>query len=174
MHSAFADKVMILLSARGAWIPFYAVLLAIIIIKFKWRSWLVLITIALLITASDRFTSGFMKPYFARLRPCHEEGLKNLLYLADGCGGSYGFASSHAANSFAAATFLWLLLHKRIRWIGLLFPWAFMICYSRIYLGAHYPGDVLVGMLTGMSLGILFFKLYTLADSKIAKPIKVG
>lgn len=173
-HSSWADHLMIILSERWVWLPFYAVLVALIIVKYRWRSWLALVFIALLITTSDRFTSGFMKPFFARLRPCHVESLEKLLYLPIGCGGAHGFASSHAANSFAAAMFLWLLLHKKIKGIVLLFPWAFMICYSRIYLGAHYPGDVFIGMLIGIALGFLFYRLYMLTDNKITKPIKAG
>jgi len=174
MHSDLIDSLMIVLSEKTSWIPFYGLILVLIIIKYKWRSWLVLTCIALLITASDQLTSGFMKPYFERLRPCHEETLVKLLYLPIGCGGAYGFVSSHAANSFAAATFLWLLLHRHFRAVVLLFPWAFMICYSRIYLGAHYPGDVIGGMIIGSCLGYLFFRIYTLADQKITKPIKAG
>lgn len=173
-HSAFADKIMILLSDRLCWIPFYILIVAIIAINYKWKSWLILLCIALLITASDQLTSGFMKPFFERLRPCHTENLLSLLHLPAGCGGQYGFASSHAANSFCVATFLWLLLHRRYKGIVVLFAWAFMICYSRIYLAAHYPGDVLVGMLIGLGLGFLFFKVYTLTDKKISQPIKAG
>jgi undecaprenyl-diphosphatase len=92
-----------------------------------------------------------MKPFFARLRPSREPSLEGLVHLVNGyTGGKYGFASSHAANTFATAFFFWLLFKDRYRWVWVLFVWAVVMTYTRIYLGAHYPGDILVGMLIGL------------------------
>jgi undecaprenyl-diphosphatase len=101
-----------------------------------------------------------MKPFFARLRPSHEPGLQNLVHLVNGYkGGLYGFASSHAANTFGTATFVWLALKPFMRWSGLIFIWAVVMTYTRIYLGVHYPGDILVGALFGILIGWLSFEV---------------
>jgi undecaprenyl-diphosphatase len=100
-----------------------------------------------------------MKPFFGRLRPSHEPELEGLLHLVDGYrGGLYGFASSHAANTFGVAIFIWLSLRKHYRWIGVIFIWAILMSYTRIYLGVHYPTDILVGAIIGSLCGLLSAK----------------
>jgi undecaprenyl-diphosphatase len=108
------------------------------------------------VALADSIASKLFKPYFARLRPCHAPGLAGRLHLPDGCGGQFGFLSSHAANSFALAIFLLLVLpRRRFRALKLAaFIWAGLLSYSRMYLGAHYPSDVLGGALIGAALGV--------------------
>jgi undecaprenyl-diphosphatase len=102
-----------------------------------------------------------MKPYFERLRPSRDPEVAALLHLVNGYkGGVYGFASSHAANSFGVSMFLWLLYRNNRKWIWTLFIWAAFFTYTRIYLGVHYPGDILVGGLTGLGCAALSFNLY--------------
>ena len=99
-----------------------------------------------------------------RLRPCHEPVLDGLVYLVKNkCGGEFGFFSSHASNHFALATFLSSLLGKKIKYFSfLIFLWAALISYSRIYLGVHYPGDVFAGIIVGSVLGFIFSKIFSL------------
>jgi len=152
-HAPLPDLIMTLISGTWIWVPLYAYLL---FNYYKWLNWKVLwflLFIAALVTLTDQFTSGFMKPYFLRLRPCHEPALMPLLHLPDGCGGSYGFASSHAANTFGLASFSWFLFGKKHKFIGLLWLWAFIVSFSRVYLGKHYPLDVMVGATVGIFLG---------------------
>lgn len=164
LHDSHLDEVMRIISTTGVWIPFYAVLVLLIIKKYKKESWIPLLTIAVLILICDQFASGLMKPLFLRLRPCHEPNLENLTYMPFGCGGQYGFISSHAANTFGLAMFVWLLFKNQSYYWALMFVWAFVVSYSRIYLGAHYPADVLAGGLSGILWAKLLFggiKKYT-------------
>ena len=165
-HPAF-DAAMYWVSHKFFWVPFYLVLVYSIIRQYGWDTVYVLIGIALVITLADRFTSGFMKPFFERPRPCHDPVIGYLIHTYDKCGGRYGFASSHAANVFGLSTFLWLLLRRVYPYIGLLFLWALLVSYSRVYLGAHYPGDVTVGALVGIISAWLTYLLYQLIRPKL-------
>ena len=113
---------------------------------------------------SDRVSSGLFKPHFERLRPCHNPKLADKVHLAgQNCwGGKFGFVSSHASNSFAIAMFFWLLFRKKNKWFYLMFIYAGLVSYSRIYLAKHYPGDILFGGLLGLSCGYIGYKAFTL------------
>jgi undecaprenyl-diphosphatase len=160
---------MLAFSERFFWVPFYAMLVLLIIYKFKKRSLLILIVITLMIMATDQFSSHLLKPLVARLRPCYDESIMHLLYMIKDCGGRYGFISSHACNSFAAAMILWLLFRKQFRYFWLIFIWAGVVSYSRIYLGVHFPSDIIAGMFCGVIFGYIFFQLYRVAEKKIFK-----
>lgn len=162
MHDSWMDPVMWLFSKTEASIPLYAFLLFHIYKVYKEKTWGILLSVGLLILMTDQFTSGLMKPFFERLRPSHEPSLEGMVHLVNGySGGSYGFASSHAANTFGIAMFLSCILKKEKPWISWLFLWAAFVSYTRIYLGVHYPGDILVGALVGVLFGWVVFKLYS-------------
>ena len=162
MHDSWLDPVMWLFSKTEASIPLYAFLLFHIHRVYKEKTWGILLSVGLLILMTDQFTSGLMKPFFERLRPSHEPALEGMVHLVNGySGGSYGFASSHAANTFGIAMFLSCILKKEKPWISWLFLWAAFVSYTRIYLGVHYPGDILVGALVGVLFGWVVFKLYS-------------
>ena len=121
-HNRFLDQLMMFLSSTTAWIPLYLFLLYLIIVNFKKETWMVLIAITLTILFADQVTSTFVKPFFERLRPSHDPELVGLVTIVNEYrGGKYGFASSHAANTFGVATLMWLLLKNYRPWIGLLF-----------------------------------------------------
>lgn len=155
LHVGWLDYVMTFISSEMGWIPFYAVLVFLVFYKYKWKGLWVLLGVAVAITCSDQIASSVFKPLVHRLRPCHDPLIQDLVYLPNGhCGGKYGFMSSHAANTFALATYIWLIMKKFYKNIGwLMFPWATVVSYSRIYMGAHFPGDVICGALTGILLG---------------------
>jgi undecaprenyl-diphosphatase len=157
IHHPVLDFFMFWASDRFIWIPFYALLVFFIVKKFRFESIYILISVAVLVIISDQITSGILKPLFERFRPCHDADLMDYIHLVGRCGGRYGFASSHAANTFGAATFLWLLFRSAYAYAWLLFIWAGFVSYSRIYLGVHYPGDIIIGGLIGILAGILIY-----------------
>ena len=162
LHADWLDPIMIFISGKLSWTPFYLVLLYLIIKNYKKQSILIIIGIILLIICSDQISSSVFKPLFERPRPCHNEAIKDLVYLPSGhCGGAYGFISSHACNVFALAVFITHVLKKYYSKIGwVMFAWATLVAYSRIYMGVHYPGDVLVGAAVGALIGWGFVRFY--------------
>jgi undecaprenyl-diphosphatase len=162
LHAPFLDRVMWFVSGKIQWLPLYLGILVLLIYRFRWRSLWILLGVAALITMSDQSSVHLFKNVFERLRPCHQYDLAGLVHLVnDYCGGSYGFVSSHASNSFAVAVFTGLFIRNRYYWTGMLF-WAALIGYSRIYLGVHFPGDILGGALLG---SLLAWGLYLLMTS---------
>lgn len=142
-------------------IGFYVVIIAICSRWLGWKKtlWL-LLTIALLITFTDQITNA-IKNGFQRFRPCHEEAFDGLMRrVKSSCGGKYSYFSGHASNSFAIATLFVTLFAKRFQAMHLLFVVAAFVAYSRIYIGVHYPLDVLSGALFGAFGGWLFAKIY--------------
>jgi undecaprenyl-diphosphatase len=167
LHSSWMDPIMVFISGKKEWIPLYLIFVIMIIKHFKWQAVWILLGIGLTITLSDQLASGFMKPFFARFRPSRSPELEGLVHIVNGyTGGKYGFASSHAANAFGLATFLWLAFREQYKWFVWIFVWATIVAYSRIYLGVHYPGDILVGAFIGISFGYLSFRLQRYAAYK--------
>lgn len=152
LHSPFFDQVMFFISGRYEWIPLYAILLGFIIRKFRWRAIWILVAVVIMITLSDQI-ANLLKAGVKRFRPCKDPEIGHLVHLVnDYCRSSYGFVSGHAANSFALATFISLIFRNKWVTIGMLI-WAACVSYSRIYLGVHYPGDVLGGAILGVLAG---------------------
>ncbi len=167
LHTPFLDQCMLVITHRYTWIPLYIGILVFLFIKERKDFFIVILFIIGAAICSDLFASSFMKPFFHRLRPCHNQEINSLLYLIkDTCGGLYGFVSSHAANTFSLATFLFLYLGRKFRWIELFFIWAAIVSISRVYLGVHYPADIAVGAVSGILIAILFYYLFTVTKKK--------
>ncbi|MBW6491530.1 MAG: phosphatase PAP2 family protein [Lentimicrobium sp.] len=170
LHSPFLDFIMFWLSDKFIWIPLYLVLLFFMIRSNPRHWWLILISVALLVTLTDQVSVKLFKDVFMRLRPCHEPQLDGLVRILEGnCGGKYGFVSSHATNTFGIAVFSGLVLKSRYSWLMLLMLlWASPIAYSRVYLGVHYPADVIAGAVVGAICGYLIFSLFSLFKRRLS------
>ncbi len=159
-HNGFFDLVMLFSSGKWSWMPLYIILFFIIVYKLGWKVLpAVLIGIMVTVTISDQASVHLFKNVFLRYRPCHNLEIQHLVHLVKGCGGKYGFVSSHAANSFSIATFVGLLLYRKIKLVlPLLLIWALLVGYSRIYNGVHYPSDILGGSALGVITGFGVYK----------------
>jgi undecaprenyl-diphosphatase len=170
LHSPFWDEVMWLASDKFTWVPLYALLLWLLIKQNTGKVGLLLLMIILLILASDQATN-LAKYTFARLRPSQEPSLHGMVHiLRDYTGGQFSFYSAHASNAFAVAVFVLRLIGRRYKW---LFPvmlfYATLVSYSRIYLGVHYPFDVLTGALMGSLIGYLMSRFFNFAVERWAR-----
>jgi undecaprenyl-diphosphatase len=154
------------ISGKVIWIPLYLSILIYLGVKYKRKFLIIVLFIILGATLADQISVMF-KNHFLRLRPCYEPELQGLVHLVKGeCGGMYSFVSSHATNSFNVALLSLLFIKKR--WFSIsIIIWALVIGYSRIYLGVHYPADVICGSILGALIGWGIYSLYVLTDKKI-------
>ena len=160
INSAFFDELFWLITGKFAWIPMICVLLYCSF-RHNWKVGVsMIVAVALVITLCDQISSGIIKDAVCRLRPTHDPDIGGLVHVVnDYRGGQYGFVSSHAANSFGVAVFLAMVFRRRLfTWVIL--AWALILSYSRIYLGVHYPGDIVCGGLLGAALGALVYCMY--------------
>lgn len=158
LHLPWLDGIMLFFSKSLVWIPLYVLIIIYIIRQFglkKGFEYVVLIILS--VGLSDFISSGIMKPYFHRLRPCHD--FMSEMNLVGKCGGIYGFPSSHAANTFALFFSMFKIFGKRHCLTILILGWAIIVSYSRIYLGVHFPIDIFSGAIVGILITNIIFDL---------------
>lgn len=169
LGSTTFDQFWMMISGTAIWIPLYIILLYLLFKTFGWKNLIyIAVFIALGVTISDQL-AGIFKDGIARLRPCHDPSLDHIMREVK-CGGQFGFYSAHASNTFFLASFLTFLLRKSYKFLPfVLFFWASTVAYSRIYLGVHFPLDVVFGALVGFLIGGLMsnLTLKTILKSKI-------
>ncbi|MBS3806639.1 MAG: phosphatase PAP2 family protein [Bacteroidales bacterium] len=174
LHAPTWDIIMYEVSEKEFWYPFYGVLILVMVWRYQWNALATLLFIALLITLSDQISVKAFKEVFERFRPTHNPQIKDLVHTVSGYrGGDFGFVSSHAANTFAMAFFTSKLFKNRY-YSWAIFIWAAVVSYSRIYLGVHYPLDIIGGALLGIVLGYPVFQLYFCLGNRYLKKTFYG
>ena len=166
--SEMLDAIAVTATKTSTWIPLGILLLYVLIRMKDWKNaLLVILCVAIAITLADQMASGIFKPLVARLRPSHNPELQGVIDLVgDYRGGRYGFFSSHAANTCAVAVFLSLLFRKRVFTVAIC-SWAMVNSWTRLYLGVHYVGDIMVGVIWGAFVGWMVFRLYRFLTLKV-------
>ena len=174
IHNSYLDFVFWWASQTLVWIPVFICFLYFVIRVYRWQALFVVLFVAVCILITDQVAFYGFKETFQRLRPTHNYYLHYRVYTLHGyLGGDYGFVSNHAANYFGLATFLSILLFRKIRHFTLLvFFWASVISYSRIYMGVHYPADVACGALLGIFVGLPLGYLFKTFSAKVLSPMK--
>lgn len=167
--SVFWDGFWMTITKTGTWVVYFLSLFVVLMRNTNMRQLaLILCVIAIAILFADQGASSFFKPMFQRLRPSHDPALADVIRVVDDYrGGTYGFISSHASNTFALLTLISLVM--RYRWVTFtMFLYAMFTSYSRIYLGVHYPGDVLCGAAWGVLCGALSYALYMYISTRMS------
>lgn len=164
------DGLWLIITKQIYWIPFFIYLIYVIHKKLGTKQILyIVLFIVILILFTDQFTN-LIKYYFHRLRPCNNPEINTIIRVVQ-VRHSFSFVSGHASNTMAVCTFLYMIFRLKYKYFGFLFLWPLIFAYSRIYLGLHYPSDILGGYFFGAIMGLLFFKLYQIFQRKYF-PIK--
>jgi undecaprenyl-diphosphatase len=159
------DGLWLFITKQINWIPLFLLLAYLIFKKLGTKQTLyLLLFVAILITITDQ-TCNLFKNGFQRLRPCNNPDINTFIRVVKKSN-SFSFFSGHAANSMAVATFLFFNFKNKIKYFGFLFLWPLIFAYSRIYLGLHYPLDILTGYFFGFVFGFIMFKIYKVAQRK--------
>lgn len=159
--NSFFDVILPPVRDKFFWIPLYAIIAVLLCVKYRWKGVILILLLGLNFAASDQISSAVIKPAVGRMRPCNDENFQDKVTLRiELCGGGKSFTSSHATNTFAFATLLLLFFRKRYRWVApLALFWASLVSFAQIYVGVHYPLDILGGALLGSIISLIIYKI---------------
>ncbi len=159
------DNLWLFITKQLHWTPIFLLVFYLLYKKLGWKNLLlVLVSIAVLIAFTDQFTN-LIKNHFQRLRPCKDPQINGIIRIVK-CSDTFSFFSGHAANSMASAVFIFAILKKHYKYAFLLFLFPLIFAYSRIYLGLHFPGDILMGYFVGATFGFSMYKIYLVVKEK--------
>lgn len=168
MNSPFWDSFFYIVTGRVFWIPFVLGLLFLAYLRVGWRALYVFLFFGLAMGLADQVSVKLFKEVFERLRPCHNPLINDLVHTVYGhCGGKFGFVSSHAANSFSIAVFAGFLFKKKYRFVmPVMLMWAALVSYSRIYVGVHFPADIICGGILGGIIACFVYKIFNFCNKR--------
>lgn len=163
----FFDVLMPFIRNQWTWAPLYLFLAIFMPVNYgrKGVMWCVFFIMAF--AMGDFISASIIKPYYVRLRPCNNPYIKDVVHLLVPCGSGLSFPSSHSTNHFAMGVFSAVSLQKKAKWVWIAaLLWAFSVAYAQVYVGVHYPGDVLVGAILGSTIGLLVGYMYNRVYNK--------
>lgn len=167
--NGFFDYLLFFWRNKYTWVPFYIFVITYLLVNVRKRAYWVVFFLLLTFALTDFLSSRVVKPLIERPRPCHVENEALNTRLMVTCGSGYSFTSSHAANHFGIAFFLIFALRKRNRLFSVvLFTWAFLVGYAQIYVGVHFPLDIICGALLGTGIALITWEMYNVSMKKMA------
>ncbi|HNP24086.1 MAG TPA: phosphatase PAP2 family protein [Panacibacter sp.] len=178
----FLDSVFPWWRDSNTWLPFYLFIFLLAVVNFGWRIWPWVVCFIITVTLTDQVSSGILKNWINRPRPCNDEVLMyQVRLLLSYCPGNGSFTSSHATNHFGMACFLYFTLRPYVKkWGYLFFFWAATISYGQVYVGIHYPFDVICGAILGSSIGCITASIFNrriglppLISKRIQQPVNM-
>jgi membrane-associated phospholipid phosphatase len=153
--NSFFDWVMPLLRNKYFWVPVYVFFFAFFVVNFKWKGIAIIAFTLLTLVLSDQISASVIKPLVNRTRPCGDQHFKETTRILVQCGSGKSFPSSHATNHFAFSFFLIMMFHRSIKWIlPFALIWAFSVSYAQVYVGVHFPLDIIGGAILGIIIGV--------------------
>lgn len=171
-NALWADNVMWIISGKLTWIPLYLLLIGLLWWRFGWKRALLLTLALVAVVGLSDWTSGLIKHAVCRWRPAREPLLDGLVHVVNGYrGGRFGFVSSHAANTMGLSLLFCMLYNKYSHHVWWLMLWVGMNCWSRMYLGVHYPGDIVGGLLLGSFWAVIAYVAIRLTRRRIGADI---
>ena len=169
LSNSFFDWIMPLIRNKNTWIPFYLLTAVLLFKTYGKKSLFIVLAVVLSVGLADGISSHALKPFFERTRPCLLPGfMENVNLVVSRCSGAYSFPSSHAANHFAIAFLLILIIRKNYSKLSsILLFWAGIICFAQIYVGVHFPTDILGGLLIAWLAAVISYSIYRYSVDKI-------
>jgi len=166
--NAVFDYLMVFVRNKYVWLPLYMFIISFLIFNFKRKGILILVFAFITVGISDFLSAGVIKPAVERLRPCNDIEVRDDVVMRVHCGSGYSFPSSHAANHFALGVFFFFIFYNISKWAARAFLlWAALISIAQVYVGVHYPVDIVAGAVLGAVTGYLVYRFYIYLEKRM-------